>query len=48
MGYTLDVLLSETERSILDTKFLELFKKEVQVHAITATKIYECLDRNFY
>jgi len=40
-----DVLLSETERSILETKFPELTDSEPQAYAIAVAKIGGYLDR---
>jgi hypothetical protein len=44
--YSPEVLLSETERSILETKFPELTDNEAQAYAISVAKIGGYLDRN--
>jgi hypothetical protein len=44
--YSPDVLLSETERSILETRFPELTVNEAQAYAIAVAKIGGYLDRN--
>jgi hypothetical protein len=40
-----DVLLTETERSILETKFPELTDKDTKAYAISVAKIGGYLDR---